>query len=66
MRIWLGICVTCLLAVGLAPLAAQDVAGVSPETHKLLLDYFGLQPEKKPISGARSLKSATRGFRTSI
>jgi quercetin dioxygenase-like cupin family protein len=38
MRIWLGICVTCLLAVGLAPLAAQDVAGVSPETHKLLLD----------------------------
>ena len=38
MRIWLGICATCVLAVGLAPLAAQDVAGVSPETHKLLLD----------------------------
>ena len=31
-----------------------------------LLDYFGLQPEKTPVSGARSLNSTTRGFRTSI
>jgi hypothetical protein len=31
-----------------------------------LLDYFGLQPEKTPVSGARSLNSTTRGFRTSL
>ena len=29
-----------------------------------LLGYFGLRPEKPPVSGARSMNGATRGFRT--
>lgn len=31
-----------------------------------LLDYFGLRPEKRPGSGARSLNGTARGFRTSL
>ena len=30
-----------------------------------LLEYFGLQPERPPVSGARSLSGAPWGFRTS-
>jgi hypothetical protein len=31
-----------------------------------LLEYFGLHPEKPPVSGARSMNGAMRGFRTAL
>jgi len=31
-----------------------------------LLHYFGLRPEKPPVSAARSMNGAGRGFRTSL